>query len=114
MVRRREFVMGACILAALGSALPATAAEKELRILTWEGYADAPWVEAFEKKTGATVKITYTGSVDEIFAKMTASKGEDYDVIAIETSSCKRLVQEKLVQPVDLAKIPNAANLLPA
>ncbi|MGF6229877.1 spermidine/putrescine-binding protein [Inquilinus ginsengisoli] len=114
MVRRREFVMGACILAALGAALPAAAAEKELRVLTWEGYADEPWVKAFEEKTGAKAKISYTGSVDEIFAKMTASKGEDYDVIAIETSSYKRLVQEKLVQPVDLSKIPNAANLLPA
>ena len=115
-MHRRDLVLGAGILAALSAlpALPALAADKELRILTWEGYADAPWVEAFEKKTGATVKITYTGSVDEIFAKMTASKGEDYDVIAIETSSYKRLVQEKLVQPVDLSKIPNAANLLPA
>lgn len=117
-MHRRDFMTGVTAgLAGLllaGTLTPATAAPKELRILTWEGYADEPWVKAFEAKTGAKVKITYTGSVDEIFAKMTASKGQDFDVIAIETSSYKRLTQEKLIQPVDLSKIPNAKNLLPA
>lgn len=117
-MHRREFLAGVGAglagLALSGATRPASAATKELRILTWEGYADEPWVKAFEAKTGAKAKITYTGSVDEIFAKMTASRGDDFDVIAIETSSYKRLTGEKLIQPIDASKVPNAKNLLPA
>lgn len=93
--------------------LPYGAQAEELRVLTWEGYADDQWVKEFEKETGATVKVSYTGSVDEIFAKMEGSKGADFDVVAIETSSYKRLYEQKLIQPLDLAKLPNYKNLSP-
>lgn len=104
------------IAATIGLALSqaASAQEKLLRVLTWEGYADPQWVEQFEKEAGAKVAVTYVGSVDEIFAKLTASKGADYDVIAVETSSYKRLTEEKLIQPIDVSTLPNAKNLLPA
>ncbi|MBY5377391.1 ABC transporter substrate-binding protein [Rhizobium leguminosarum] len=118
-MKRREFLtvsaaVAAGTLAAPALIRPARAAGKELRILTWEGYADDQWVKGFEEKNGATVSVSYTGSVDEIFAKMTASEGADFDVIAIETSSYKRLTQEKLLQPLDQSKLPNAKNLMPA
>ncbi|CAN7761760.1 extracellular solute-binding protein [Rhizobium leguminosarum bv. viciae] len=114
-MKRREFIaLAAGTLAAPVFIKNASAASKELRLLTWEGYADEQWVKAFEEKTGSTVSVSYTGSVDEIFAKMTASDGADFDVVAIETSSYKRLTQEALIQPLDLAKLPSASNLMPA
>lgn len=118
-MKRREFLtasaaMAVGTLASPALIRPARAAGKELRMLTWEGYADDQWVKAFEEKTGASVAVSYTGSVDEIFAKMTASGGSDFDVIAIETSSYKRLTQEKLIQPLDMAKLSNAKSLMPA
>lgn len=114
-MKRRQFVgLAAGALAAPAFIGRGNAAGGELRILTWEGYADDQWVKAFEAKSGAKVSISYTGSVDEIFAKMTASKGADFDVIAIETSSYKRLTQEALIQPLDSTKLPASANLMPA
>jgi putative spermidine/putrescine transport system substrate-binding protein/spermidine/putrescine transport system substrate-binding protein len=114
-MKRREFIaLAAGTLAAPAFIRNAGAAGKELRLLTWEGYADDQWVKAFEAKTGATVSVSYTGSVDEIFAKMTASEGADFDVVAIETSSYKRLTQERLIQPLDVSKLKNAGNLMPA
>lgn len=106
--------MAMAALAAPAIIRPARAAAGNLRLLTWEGYADDQWVKAFEAKTGATVSVSYTGSVDEIFAKMTASDGADFDVVAIETSSYKRLVQQRLIQPLDAARLPSAQNLMPA
>ncbi|NWE41438.1 ABC transporter substrate-binding protein [Pseudomonas yamanorum] len=118
-MKRRDFLALSTVVAASTLITPglmriAGAAGKELRVLTWEGYADDQWVKAFEKKTGASVSVTYAASVDEIFAKMTASQGADYDVIAIETSSYKRLTQEKLIQPLEVAKLQNAKNLMPS
>ena len=95
-------------------ALRRARAAGELRIFTWEGYADKPWVEAFEQATGATAKVTYTGSVDEMFAKMQGSDGADFDVLAFDTGSFKRYIEQGLIQPLDSALLPNAGNLAPA
>lgn len=87
---------------------------KTLRILTWEGYAEPDWVEPFKQATGATVNIVYTGSVDEMFAKMQGSKGADFDVVAFDTSSFARYIDGNLIQPLDMAKIANAQAIVPA
>src|SRR5579885_2904544 len=115
MLTRRQFGLG---LAAAGAALGApsivSAKAGELRIMTWEGYAEADWVKPFEQSHGVKCQIAYTGSVDEMFAKVQGSKGADYDVIAFDTSSFARYIQNKLIRPIDLAKVPNSANLDPA
>jgi putative spermidine/putrescine transport system substrate-binding protein/spermidine/putrescine transport system substrate-binding protein len=113
ITRRRLGALAAATVAA--GALPRRArADGTLRIFTWEGYADKPWVEAFEKRTGAKVNVTYTGSVDEMFARMQGSKAADFDVLAFDTGSFKRYVDQKLIQPLDFGKLPNAKNLLEA
>lgn len=84
-----------------------------LRVLSWEGYSDPQWVRRFERATGARVKITYVYSVDEISAKMTASGGRSYDVLAIESSSYRRLIDQKLIQPIEMRRLSNAAAILP-
>jgi putative spermidine/putrescine transport system substrate-binding protein/spermidine/putrescine transport system substrate-binding protein len=91
----------------------AAAQAKELRLLVWEGYAEKAWVEPFEAATGARCKISYVGSADEMFAKMVGSRGEDFDVVSFDTSAFARYINADLLQPVDLAKVPRAANILP-
>jgi len=85
-----------------------------LRILTWEGYAEPDWVKPFEEAQGVKTSVVYTGSVDEMFAKMQGSKGADFDVVAFDTSSFKRYIDGGLIQPIDMGKVANAANLAPA
>lgn len=113
-ITRRTAMAGFAALAAPFVMRPASAEGGDLRILTWEGYAEPDWVKPFEAKHGVKTSIVYTGSVDEMFAKMQGSKGADFDVVAFDTSSFKRYIDAKLIQPLDLAKIPNAANLAPA
>ena len=109
---RRRLVGG---IAAAGLTLAAPrlvgAQDKELRILTWEGYAEPEWLDPFKQATGATVNVVYTGSVDEMFAKMQGSKGADFDVVAFDTSAFARYIDGGLIQPLDEAKLPNLANL---
>ena len=115
IITRRQALLGASALGASSLlSSPALSATRELRMYTWEGYADPAWVAEFEAKFGAKVNVAYAGSVDEMFAKMSASKGEEFDIIGVDTSSVPRYTAGGLLQPVDMAKIPNAANVMPA
>ena len=76
-IDRRKFLIGTAALAGASVAAPAIlrAADKELRILTWEGYAEPEWLDPFKQATGATVNIVYSGSADEVLK----SGSEIYD-----------------------------------
>lgn len=110
---RREVLQLSAVaaLAAGATARPAFAATS-LRVLTWDGYADEQWVKAFEAKTGSTVELSYAGSVDELSARLAASNGADFDIVIPDISSFPRFISQKLLQPVDVTKIPNISNLL--
>jgi spermidine/putrescine-binding protein len=112
-LNRRRFLMSSAALAGAAVAAPAVlrAAARELRILTWEGYAEPEWLEPFKQSTGATVNIVYSGSADEMFAKMQGSQGADFDLVSFDTSLFPRYVDAKLIQPFDTSKIPNLANI---
>jgi spermidine/putrescine-binding protein len=112
--RRRALAVGLGLVAAPFVLRPASAKPSEFRILTWEGYAEPDWVKPFEESQGVKTSVVYTGSVDEMFAKMQGSKGADFDVVAFDTSSFKRYIDAGLIQPIDLTKVPNAANRAPA
>jgi putative spermidine/putrescine transport system substrate-binding protein/spermidine/putrescine transport system substrate-binding protein len=114
-VTRRGFSAGLTTLAAgLAAAPVARAAPADFRILTWEGYAEPEWVKPFEAANNVRTTIAYVGSVDEMFAKMQGSKGQDFDVVAYDTSTFKRYIDAKLVRPIDPAKVPNLQRLAPA
>lgn len=113
-IDRRNFLIGSAAAGALIAAPTVLrAASKELRILTWEGYAEPEWVDPFKQATGAEVKIVYVGSADEMFAKMQGSQGADFDVVTFDTSIFSRYIDANLLSPLDLAKMPNASNLAP-
>lgn len=105
------------MLSCAAMVLPLTAMgvqAEPLRIFTFEGYTDQEWVAPFEASTGCEVNVTYTGSVDEMFAKMVGSDGADYDLISIDTSLFPQYIEKGLLQAFDLSQIPNVSNLLPA
>jgi len=112
----RRTLLGNAAAAGAVLAMPsiARAEAKKLRMLTWEGYAEPEWLDPFKATTGAEVTIAYAGSADEMFAKMQGSKGADFDLVSFDTSLFPRYVGAGLIQPFDMAKIPNAANLEPA
>ena len=69
------------LLATFMSVGVAAAQDNVFRLMTWEGYADDKWIEAFEAETGADVQVTFVGGIDEIFAQITASDGGGFDLI---------------------------------
>lgn len=86
---------------------PAHAANCTLTAIVWEGYTDPSFTEEFEAATGCSVKATYAGSSDEMFAKFRAGRGRTYDLISASGDITERLYQAGLVRPIDTSKLEN-------
>jgi putative spermidine/putrescine transport system substrate-binding protein len=75
-----------------------------LKMIAWDGYLDAKWVKPFEKQSGCKIQAKYAASSDEMFTLMRG--GGNYDMVSASGDASLRLIYAKLVQPVDVSKIP--------
>lgn len=70
-------------------------------------------IAEFEKKTGAKV-LTKAGNSSQFAAAIRATKGNsDMDIVYIDNSLAVQLKNEKLLETIDRAKIPSAAEVSP-
>jgi len=84
-----------------------------LRVLAWPGYADPDLVATFERDQGVKVEVSFVQTDDELWERISANLGADYDVFAVNTAELKRYIESGLSQPLDLQKIPNIRHQLP-
>ena len=105
-------ILGTAALLAVTAAGVAKA--DEVHVLNWKGYGtDESWAaEAFEAKTGHTVVHDYFNSEQEMLTKLRTNPGT-YDVVMINAAFTGQAIDEGLIQPIDMAKISNAADLSP-
>jgi spermidine/putrescine-binding protein len=85
-------------------------AEGVLNLLTWEGYADASFVQPFEAATGCKVTATLVGSNDDYIPKLMAGGGA-YDLVTPTIDTTKALILNDLVDPLDLSRLPAFADI---
>jgi spermidine/putrescine transport system substrate-binding protein len=83
-----------------------------LNLYNWDTYMGATTLADFRKATGIGVKMSLFASNDELFAKLRAGN-PGFDLIVPSNEYVTRLRIAGLLQPLDLSKIPNRANLLP-
>jgi len=100
-------------LGVFGSATPAQAAGCTLTAIVWEGYTDASFTDKFTEVTGCTIKATYAGSSDEMFAKFKTGGGRNYDLISASGDITERLYKSGLVLPIDPSKLENYSSVFP-
>jgi spermidine/putrescine transport system substrate-binding protein len=95
-------------------ALPLTTLAEEIRVLNWQGYGtDEAWsLSMFEEKTGISVVHDYFNSEQEMLTKMRTNPGT-YDVVLINSAFTGVAAKEGLIQPLDMSKLSNAADLSP-
>jgi len=115
MMKRREFLTatGALSLAAASGLRPgsAFAAAKEVSWLTWENLAYDKYIGKFTADSGINIRKGFIGSDDEQFAKIRAGGADSFDLITPGLDKVELYVASGLLQPLDFAKIPNAAKL---
>ena len=98
-----------------GSTTTPTTAKAEAKVLNfynWTDYIADNTIPNFQKKTGINVTYHNYSSNDELFAKLTAGS-TGYDIIVPTDATLVKMKHGNLLEPLDLSKIPNVANLDP-
>ena len=77
-----------------------------LHVYTWSDYFAPEVVEEFEKKFDCVVKQDIFDSNEMMFAKLQAG-GTGYDIIVPTHYFIGKMVQEDMLTPLDMTKLPN-------
>lgn len=89
-----------------------SAEEKKLNFFTWADYIGETTLEDFKASTGIEVKMDLFATNDDLFAKMRAGN-PGYDLIVPSNEFVTRMVEAKMLMPIDQKKIPNLVNIGP-
>lgn len=103
---------GAGLITLAAPATIASAQTEKLTVFSWETYHQADWIKEWTEKTGIQVDVVLAGSVDEMWSRM-ASGAIEPDIIILDTGDFGRYAKTKLIAPLDIARIANAARVAP-
>ena len=87
-------------------------AEGTLQLFNWGNYTSPEMLTKFEAETGIKVTVTDYDSNDAALAKIEAG-GHGFDLVVPTHQFVQIYVEKGLIQPLDLSKIPNHANIAP-
>lgn len=88
------------------------AAQRVVNFYNWDTYIGPTTLDDFKAAVGPSVKMDLFATNDELFAKLRAGN-PGYDVVVPSNEFVTRMIQAKMLMPLDHAKIPNIKNLLP-
>ncbi|MFH1155735.1 MAG: spermidine/putrescine ABC transporter substrate-binding protein [Pseudomonadota bacterium] len=109
---RAYILMLTAMVVLLGA--PMAGAKEELKIFIWSEYMDeVQMTQDFEAKTGIKVKLDLYESNEDMLAKLQAGGVRQYDIIVPSDYILPTLINLKLIQKLDHAKLPNLKNLFP-
>ena len=107
----RNIGLSALLVVVVGGGMAHAA---ELRVYTWSEYMDEEKMPAdFERRFGIKVRLDIYENNEEMVAKLQAGGAGQYDIIVPSDYIMPVLISQKLVQPLDHAKLPNLKNLKP-
>lgn len=100
--------------AAAALALAATPALADKVVVSnWDGYMPKDMAERFKKATGHDLEVTFHATNEEIMGKVTANRGQGYDVLFVSAPFAQALYALGIADTIIAGKIPNLKNLYP-
>ncbi|MCB1109970.1 MAG: extracellular solute-binding protein [Chlamydiia bacterium] len=84
-----------------------------LHLFSWPEILSPETIEGFEKESGVKIKRHYYTSNEELLVKLKATEGKGYDLIIPSDYMVKKLIEEELLKPIDLAQLHFTKNLNP-
>ncbi len=97
-------------LAVVLAAGTTAATAEEVRVYNWSDYIDEALLEKFEAETGLDLIYDVFDSNEVLETKMLAG-GSGYDVVVPSGTFLQRQIIAGAFQPLDMAKLPNHANM---
>jgi spermidine/putrescine transport system substrate-binding protein len=103
----------AAALLAAGCSKPGEAdASRQINVYMYSEYIDPAIPAEFEKQTGIKVRLSLYEATEEMMAKLQQAGGaKQYDVVVASDHAVPVLARLGLIRALDLARIPNRANL---
>ncbi|HEY0967605.1 MAG TPA: spermidine/putrescine ABC transporter substrate-binding protein [Opitutaceae bacterium] len=92
-------------------AVSVRAADKELNLFAWSEYVPQGVLDAFTAETGIKVNYETFASGEEMLAKLIAG-GTAYDLIQPPDYIAEALIKNKLLVPINFARVPNFRHIL--
>ena len=102
-----KLLVAAASLMACGAA----AAQGSINLYNWSDYIPPDLLKKFEKETGIRVNLDVYDSNETLLAKLKAGAG-GYDVIVPSDYMVQIMINEKLLQRIDVSKMPNFKNVV--
>src|SRR5262245_18427352 len=120
-ISRRAFVgssAAALAVSSLSSVLTSRRAASQtgsgtVVVMAWENYVHPEIQKRFHEATGITVRGIAADSDQDMFTKLQAGGGDQYDIVFANAGFCPLYHQAGLTEPLDLDQIPAAKNLWP-
>jgi len=128
-VSRRAFLAGATATVAGGSLIltgcgedeaPTTGGtgsssgplEDQINMYTWGAYDYPKVMKQFTEEFGPALKLSSYDSNEQMISKLVATKGTSgFDIVVPTGVFIPQMVQAELLEPLDLARIPNFENI---
>jgi spermidine/putrescine transport system substrate-binding protein len=82
-------------------------------VMAWENYVHSEIQKRFHEATGITMRGIAADSDQDMFTKLKAGGGEQYDIVFANAGFCPFYHDAGLIEPIDLNQIPAAKNLWP-
>lgn len=79
-------------------------------VYNWGEYIDPDVIDEFEKETGITVHYEEFETNEEMYT-IIAKGARQYDVVCPSDYMIQKMIENKLLEPVDYVKIPNIKNI---
>ncbi len=77
-----------------------------LSIFCFQGYTEPAWVKDFEEEHGCKIRITYTSTIEEMFAR-TSEAPEAFHLLSLDAGRVRMYTQAALLQPIDTTRLTN-------
>jgi spermidine/putrescine transport system substrate-binding protein len=84
----------------------------KLEFYNWDTYIGETTLADFKAASGISVNMTLFANNDELYAKFRAGN-PGFDLIMPSNEYVARMIEAKMLSPLDQSKIPNKKNLLP-
>src|SRR6202007_1483561 len=82
-------------------------------VMAWDNYVHPEIQKRFHKATGITVRGVPADSDQDMFTKVKAGGGDQYDIVFANAGFCPLYHDAGLTEPLDLNEVPAAKNLWP-